>query len=107
MSARKHAIHSQSSPAQENGLLFVSTLNRTRKAYYLAVVLAEQVLGLAPPGAHTHSKFVQPTELEGYMAEAGLQVVERVGMALNPLTHTWLATPNTDINYYVIARKAT
>lgn len=32
------------------GSLFVSTMNRTRKAQLMAVMAAEHVLGLIPPG---------------------------------------------------------
>jgi 2-polyprenyl-3-methyl-5-hydroxy-6-metoxy-1,4-benzoquinol methylase len=34
------------------GSLFVSTLNRTTKARLMAVVAAEHILGLVPPGKH-------------------------------------------------------
>jgi 2-polyprenyl-6-hydroxyphenyl methylase/3-demethylubiquinone-9 3-methyltransferase len=40
------------------GLMVVATLNRTAKAFALAIVGAEYVLGWLPRGTHTWSKFV-------------------------------------------------
>ncbi len=45
------------------GSLFISTINRTRKSYALAILGAEYLLRLVPPGTHTWDKFVRPTEL--------------------------------------------
>ncbi|MGC2629547.1 MAG: bifunctional 2-polyprenyl-6-hydroxyphenol methylase/3-demethylubiquinol 3-O-methyltransferase UbiG, partial [Rhodomicrobium sp.] len=42
------------------GLLILSTLNRTAKSYGLAIVAAERVLGLVPPGTHDWKKFIKP-----------------------------------------------
>eukprot|EP00598_Pedospumella_elongata_P007023 CAMPEP_0184972640 /NCGR_PEP_ID=MMETSP1098-20130426/4602_1 /TAXON_ID=89044 /ORGANISM="Spumella elongata, Strain CCAP 955/1" /LENGTH=171 /DNA_ID=CAMNT_0027494977 /DNA_START=355 /DNA_END=867 /DNA_ORIENTATION=- len=46
-----------------SGNLFVSTMNRTKKAHLMAVVGAEYVLGLLPPGTHEWNKFITPDEL--------------------------------------------
>jgi 2-polyprenyl-6-hydroxyphenyl methylase/3-demethylubiquinone-9 3-methyltransferase len=40
------------------GHVFVSTLNRTLKAYTIAVLGAEYVLRLLPMGKHTYEKFI-------------------------------------------------
>jgi 2-polyprenyl-6-hydroxyphenyl methylase/3-demethylubiquinone-9 3-methyltransferase len=49
---------------QPGGSLFLSTINRTTKSYMQAIVGAEYILGLVPPGTHQWDKFVQPTELQ-------------------------------------------
>ena len=46
------------------GLLVVSTINRTLRAYALAIVGAEFVLGWVPRGTHRWDKFVKPEEIE-------------------------------------------
>ncbi len=62
------------------GRLFVNTIARTRRAKWLAIVLAEG-LGYVPRGTHRHDLFVQPSELAGMAATAGLREVARCGEA--------------------------
>lgn len=81
------------------GLLLLSTLNRTRKAYALGVVAAEQVLGWAPPGTHDHAKFVQPEELCSAAAELGLTRLGLSGMKFSVPAQRWELSADTDINY--------
>lgn len=47
-------VDGQTGAEGRGGSLFVSTMNRTRKAQLMAVVGAEYVLGMVPPGT-THS----------------------------------------------------
>jgi 2-polyprenyl-6-hydroxyphenyl methylase/3-demethylubiquinone-9 3-methyltransferase len=54
------------------GVVVVSTINRNLKAYALAVVAAEYVLGLLPKGTHDYAKFRTPAEVAGYARRAGL-----------------------------------
>ena len=44
------------------GLLFLSTLNRTAKAWALAIAGAEYLLGWLPRGTHDWRKFLKPSE---------------------------------------------
>src|SRR5690606_22381498 len=55
------------------GRLFVTTINRTRRAHLLAVTLAEG-LGLVPRGTHDPAMFVRPAELRAMAEQVGLQV---------------------------------
>ncbi len=45
------------------GLMLLSTINRTLKAYLLAIVGAEYVLRWLPVGTHQWERFVTPEEL--------------------------------------------
>ncbi len=54
------------------GFLYVSTLNRTWRARWLAIVLAEG-LRLVPRGTHDWSLFIRPDELTSWAATAGLE----------------------------------
>ena len=47
-----------SSLLKENGLLFVTTINQTAQAYLAAILLAENVLNLAPKNTHQYDKLV-------------------------------------------------
>uniref|UniRef100_A0AAY5KTM2 Ubiquinone biosynthesis O-methyltransferase, mitochondrial n=1 Tax=Esox lucius TaxID=8010 RepID=A0AAY5KTM2_ESOLU len=46
------------------GSLFITTINKTRLSYALAIVAAEEVLHIVPRGTHDWDKFVCPVELE-------------------------------------------
>ena len=91
------------------GLMIVSTINRTLKAYALAIVGAEYVLGWLPRGTHDWSRFVTPDELTGYLSTAGLGEVARSGLVFNPLRAGWSLRSDCDVNYFlaVTARNST
>lgn len=86
------------------GLMFVATLNRTIKAYGLAIVGAEYVLGWLPRGTHDWNKFVRPSKLAAPLRRAGLEMTEITGVAYNPLKDKWsLAPKDLDVNYMAVA----
>jgi len=83
------------------GDVFVSTLNRTLKAYALAVVGAEYVLRLLPTGTHTYEKFIRPSELRQWSQAAGLAVVDIAGLDYDPFTRRARLTMDASVNYLV------
>jgi 2-polyprenyl-6-hydroxyphenyl methylase / 3-demethylubiquinone-9 3-methyltransferase len=87
------------------GLIILSTLNRTLKAYALAIVGAEYVLRWLPAGTHQWDRFVTPEELSRYMANAGLSPIEFRGLVYNPFTDRWSLSADTDVNYLAAAAK--
>lgn len=87
------------------GKAFFSTINRNPKAYLLAVVGAEYVLRLLPPGTHEYSRFLRPAELASMCRQAGLVIEEIVGVAYNPFSRLCRLTANTDVNYMIRARR--
>ncbi|MBP6013772.1 MAG: bifunctional 2-polyprenyl-6-hydroxyphenol methylase/3-demethylubiquinol 3-O-methyltransferase UbiG [Alphaproteobacteria bacterium] len=99
-------LKSCASMLKPGGLMFVATINRTAKAFALAVVGAEYVLGWLPRGTHDWNKFVKPLELDTALTRAGLEVASETGVMFNPLTGGWLLARDTDVNYMVVAKKA-
>ena len=91
--------------AKPGAELFFSTINRNPKAWALAVVGAEYVLGLLPKGTHEYAKFIKPHELASAVREAGLEVVEVRGMRYNPFTRNTTLNDDLDVNYLMHARK--
>ena len=88
------------------GLMLCSTLNRTARAWALAVVAAERILGWLPRGTHDWSKFLTPDELAEMLRGAGLEVVDRKGMVRDPLSGDWSLSPrDLSVNYVVAAVK--
>lgn len=88
------------------GLMFVATINRTLKAYALAIVGAEYVLRWLPKGTHSYEKLVRPSEIEGPLQSAGLTMIDRCGVTYNPLTDTWARSRDMDVNYMMLAERA-
>jgi 2-polyprenyl-6-hydroxyphenyl methylase/3-demethylubiquinone-9 3-methyltransferase len=88
------------------GRLFVSTLNRTPAAFALAIVGAEYIAGLLPKGTHDYAHFIRPSELAGWLREAGLELEDVSGLHYNPLTHTAALGRRTDVNYLACAVKS-
>lgn len=88
------------------GLMIASTLNRTPKAYLMAILGAEYLLRWLPRGTHDWRKFVRPSELTAQLRAQGLEGLELTGVAYNPLSDSWrLAARDLDVNYMILAQK--
>lgn len=86
------------------GLLFVSTLNRTRRSFLTAKLGAEYVLHLLPAGTHDWRRFVTPTELDQWLRAAGLRLADIAGLLPDPLRGGWRAGRDTAVNYIAMAQ---
>jgi 2-polyprenyl-6-hydroxyphenyl methylase/3-demethylubiquinone-9 3-methyltransferase len=87
------------------GLMLLSTINRTLKAYLLAIVGAEYVLRWMPVGTHQWERFVTPEELGRHFAAAGLGAPVVRGLVYSPLSDSWSLAADTDVNYLAAAAK--
>lgn len=85
------------------GDLFFSTINRNPKAWALAVVGAEYVLGLLPRGTHDYARFIRPSELARWLRDCGLELREIAGMSYNPVSREARIGSDVDVNYLVHA----
>ncbi|MGA0060730.1 MAG: 3-demethylubiquinone-9 3-O-methyltransferase, partial [Planctomycetota bacterium] len=85
------------------------TINRTRLAKVVIVVLGESVLRLLPRGTHDPAKFITPAELSRQLVDRGYEVGPIVGLA--PVGVNWRLDftfgrfPSTQIMYMGHARK--
>ena len=92
--------------ARPGGAVYFSTINRNPKAFLFAVVGAEYVLRLLPPGTHEYAKFIRPCELAAWLREAGLVLEGMSGLSYNPLSKRYrLARDDVSVNYLVRASK--
>lgn len=90
------------------GLLFLSTLNRTAKAWALAIAGAEYVLGWLPRGTHDWRKFLKPSEVARALRARDMDVREIVGVVYSPLSRAWsLSRTDLDVNYMLYATART
>jgi 2-polyprenyl-6-hydroxyphenyl methylase/3-demethylubiquinone-9 3-methyltransferase len=88
------------------GVMVLSTLNRTLKAYALAIIGAEFILRWLPLGTHNWDRFVRPDELKAALEHAGLTLTDTTGMVYNPLADEWSLSRDTDVNYFATAIRA-
>ena len=87
------------------GRLFLSTLNRTPAAFALAIVGAEYVARLLPRGTHQYRDFIRPSELAGWLREAGLELEHVGGLVYEPWRNAARLSSRTDVNYLACVRK--
>jgi 2-polyprenyl-6-hydroxyphenyl methylase / 3-demethylubiquinone-9 3-methyltransferase len=90
---------------EPGGLLFVSTLNRTRRSFLVAKLGAEYLLRWLPVGTHDWRKFVTPTELAEMLHTAGLRVADAAGLVPDPLRGGWRAGRDMAVNYMMMAER--
>ncbi len=67
-----------------DGLLLMSTPNRTAASRLLLVEAAER-LGRIPRGTHDWASFLTPDELTALLADAGLEVTDVTGVSFSPM----------------------
>ena len=88
----------------DDGLLILSTPNRTSTSRLLMIVLAEG-LGRIPKGTHDWQKFLTPEELCALLSDAGLEVSDVTGLSYDPLRGFTLSE-NKSLDYFVTAKRA-
>jgi 2-polyprenyl-6-hydroxyphenyl methylase/3-demethylubiquinone-9 3-methyltransferase len=81
------------------GHVFVSTINRTARAYLRAVIGAEYVLRLLPTGTHSYEKFIRPSELSGWARSAGLDIADVAGLDYDPFSRNARIVTDARVNY--------
>ena len=88
------------------GWVFFSTINRNAKAFMLAIVGAEYVLGMLPRGTHEYAKFIRPSELALSCRSAQLDIQHTRGLEYNPITRRYWLSGDTSVNYLLATRRA-
>ncbi len=87
------------------GLMVVATINRTPRAWALAIVGAEYVLGWLPRGTHDFKKFLTPGEIGALLSRNGMRVTDKTGVVYNPLADEWRQSRDMGVNYMLLAEK--
>nr|CAD7413642.1 unnamed protein product [Timema poppensis] len=77
------------------GLIFISTINRTIKSFCLAIVGAEYILNWLPKGTHNWNKFLKPSEIANHLRENNVTLQNMAGMEYNVIKR---APKNTATN---------
>ncbi len=88
------------------GLLIMSTINRTNKAFALAIVGAEYILKWLPKGTHQWARFVTPDELKNALKTSGLTPRGTSGLVFSPFKGTWSISDDCSVNYFQTASRS-
>ncbi len=86
------------------GFLFLSTINRSMKAYASAIIAAEYLLGLLPKQTHDYDKFIKPSELARILRPLDLDIIDLKGMSYNPLSGQASFCSDVSVNYLMACR---
>jgi 2-polyprenyl-6-hydroxyphenyl methylase/3-demethylubiquinone-9 3-methyltransferase len=100
------ALASLARLARPDGDIIVSTLNRTPRAFAVAIVGAEYLARLLPRGTHEYLKFIRPSELARWGRDAGLELKDLTGIAYHPLTRAFELSGDIRVNYLAHFRAA-
>jgi len=85
------------------GVLIGATLNRTSRAFAMAIVGAEYVLGWLPLGTHDWQKFVRPSEFVLGLRRVGFNATRLAGLAYDWRRGVWRETEDLAVNYMLVA----
>ena len=98
-------IKSLASLLKPNGMLILSTLNRTIKSYLLGIIVAEYLLGWVPKRTHDYSKFLKPSELYHLLYNHQMCLKELKGLTFNPSSGLWSLSDDINVNYFAYVIK--
>jgi 2-polyprenyl-6-hydroxyphenyl methylase/3-demethylubiquinone-9 3-methyltransferase len=101
-------LHLLSGLLEPDGMVVLSTLNRTWRSLAVAKIGAEYVARLLPVGTHDWRRFVTPRELAAHARSAGLRITDIAGMTprLAGLSGDWQETRDLAVNYIASLSKA-
>ncbi|MFV9930084.1 MAG: bifunctional 2-polyprenyl-6-hydroxyphenol methylase/3-demethylubiquinol 3-O-methyltransferase UbiG [Rickettsia endosymbiont of Haemaphysalis japonica] len=90
-----------------NGMAIISTINRTKKAYILGIIVAEYILGWVPKNTHDYSKFLKPLEIYEMLTDTEIEIKELKGLVYDPAKNEWKLSDDIDVNYFIcLGRKS-
>ncbi len=88
----------------DNGVLILSTINRTTKSYAQAILAAEYILGWLPTGTHDWKKFIKPGELKEILERLGFEECDTSGLTYSLLTDQWSLSEDCSVNYFLTCK---
>ena len=78
-----------------------ATLSRTLRAFGMAILGAEYLLRLVPPGTHDWRRFLKPHELARMMRHAGIGLTDTAGISYDPVSRGWRLSRDLSVNYLI------
>src|SRR5262245_40325367 len=93
--------------AKPGGHVVCSTINRTAKAFALAIVGAEYLLRLLPMGTHHYARLIRPSEITRWARAAGLELGGLAGLEYDPFRRKARVSADVSVNYLAHFRRPT
>jgi len=85
----------------ENGIIILSTINKTFLSKLFVIDMAEKILKKIPMGTHHYEKFIKPSEIKVIFHNYNFHIRSIKGINLNPISNNWKLTDNKSVNYIV------
>lgn len=92
-------IHSCLKLLQPGGLIIFSTINKTIKSFFHAIIGAEYILRWLPIGTHDWSKFVLPSQV--FEHAKGAKILNIQGLSYSLLSRSWYLSEDISNNYFI------
>jgi 2-polyprenyl-6-hydroxyphenyl methylase/3-demethylubiquinone-9 3-methyltransferase len=88
------------------GHFFFSTINKTWRAWLLAIFGAEYVLRWLPRGTHQFDKLVPPAIIADQLRPLQVKLIHLSGISYQPLQKQWTLSNDLSVNYLGVGIKA-
>lgn len=98
-------LHNSLSVLRENGLMFLSTINKNIKSLLTAKFAAEYILRWIPVGTHEFKKFISPEVLDEMLERNNAKIIEIKGIDYNIFSRNWYIAKKPQVNYIVCIKK--
>ena len=97
-------INSLAKLLNKDGIIIISTINRTLKAKFLAIGVAESILNILPKNTHNFDKFVKPSEISNLFYKNNLTIKEIRGIIFDIFSMKWILSDKIDVNYICVIK---
>ncbi|EME30710.1 hexaprenyldihydroxybenzoate methyltransferase [Galdieria sulphuraria] len=97
-------LHTLAQTVRPQGLLIISTINRTITSWLTAIFMAENILGWIPKGTHQWQKLVRPEEITSCLSK-DMKLLSSVGFSVDPFDRNISLTRNLGTNYMMVWKK--
>ena len=87
------------------GHVFFATLNRTPKAWLMAVLGAEYLLRWLPRGTHDYARFRKPSEIAAMARPVGLELQAVAGIEYQLFSQQFVLSDDPSVNYLMAWQK--
>ena len=95
----KGFLEEATSALAPGGVFFFSTINKTLKARFFAIFVAENLLGMLPTGTHDYERFIRPSTLVKLFKENNVTVEDLKGLVYSPASLGFKVSGDTSVNY--------